>query len=90
MGFDYFYGFMGGDTSQWTPGNLFRNTTQIYPYETQKGFNLITAMADEAIDYMAQLNTLAPDAALARLLCPRRHPCAAPPDAGVDRRRSAT
>ncbi|MBL8581546.1 MAG: sulfatase-like hydrolase/transferase, partial [Rhizobiaceae bacterium] len=37
MGFDYFYGFMGGDTSQWTPGNLFRNTTQIYPYETQKG-----------------------------------------------------
>ena len=61
MGFDYFYGFMGGDTSQWTPGNLFRNTTQIYPYETQKGFNLITAMADEAIDYMAQLNTLAPE-----------------------------
>ncbi len=60
MGFDYFYGFMGGDTSQWTPGNLFRNTTQIYPFETQKGFNLITAMADEAIDYMAQLNTLAP------------------------------
>ena len=60
MGFDYFYGFMGGDTSQWTPGNLFRNTTQIYPYEAQKGFNLITAMADEAIDYMAQLNTLAP------------------------------
>ena len=60
MGFDYFYGFMGGDTSQWTPGNLFRNTTQIYPYEQQKGFNLITAMADEAIDYMAQLNTLSP------------------------------
>lgn len=61
MGFDYFYGFMGGDTSQWTPGNLFRNTTQIYPYESEQGFNLITAMADDAIDYMAQLNTLAPD-----------------------------
>ncbi|SIT53232.1 Sulfatase [Mesorhizobium prunaredense] len=61
MGFDYFYGFMGGDTSQWTPGNLFRNTTQIYPFETQKGYNLITAMADDAIDYMTQLNTLSPD-----------------------------
>ncbi|SIT28077.1 arylsulfatase [Achromobacter sp. MFA1 R4] len=61
MGFDYFYGFMGGDTSQWTPGNLFRNTTQIYPYESRKGYNLITAMADEAIDYMSQLNALAPD-----------------------------
>ena len=57
MGFQYFYGFMGGDTSQWTPGNLFRNTTQIYPFETQKGFNLITAMADEAIGYMAQLGS---------------------------------
>jgi arylsulfatase len=61
MGFDYFYGFMGGDTSQWTPGNLFRDTTQIYPFETQPGFNLITAMADEAIGYMGQLDTLAPD-----------------------------
>lgn len=61
MGFDYFYGFMGGDTSQWTPGNLFRNTTQIYPFESRKGYNLITAMADEAIDYMSQLNALAPD-----------------------------
>ena len=61
MGFDYFYGFMGGDTSQWTPGNLFRDTTQIYPFETETGFNLITAMADEAIGYMEQLDTLAPD-----------------------------
>ncbi len=31
MGFDYFYGFMGGETSQWQPGNLFRNTTPIHP-----------------------------------------------------------
>ena len=61
MGFDYFYGFMGGDTSQWTPGNLFRDTTQIYPFETEQGFNLITAMADEAIGYMEQLDTLAPE-----------------------------
>ena len=30
MGFEYFYGFVGGDTSQWEP-NLFRNTTAIYP-----------------------------------------------------------
>jgi len=28
MGFDYFYGFVGGDASQWQP-NLFRNTTAI-------------------------------------------------------------
>jgi arylsulfatase len=60
MGFEYFYGFVGGDTSQWQP-NLFRNTTAIYPYVGQKGWNLTTAMADDAIAYMKQLNDIAPD-----------------------------
>jgi arylsulfatase A-like enzyme len=60
MGFEYFYGFVGGDTSQWEP-NLYRNTTAIYPYVGKPGWNLVTAMADEAIDWMNQLNELAPD-----------------------------
>ncbi len=61
MGFDYFYGFMGGDTSQWQP-NLFRNTTQIYPFEGKAPgtWNLITAMADDAIDRLNQLNQIDP------------------------------
>ena len=60
MGFDYFYGFVGGDTSQWQP-NLFRNTTAIYPFEGHPGWNLTTAMADDAIQYMKQLKEIAPD-----------------------------
>jgi len=60
MGFQYFYGFVGGDTSQWEP-NLFRNTTQIYPYQGHPGWNLTTAMADDAIGWMKQLNEIAPD-----------------------------
>src|SRR5215831_12596986 len=60
MGFEYFYGFVGGDTSQWQP-NLFRNTTPIYPYVGNPSWNLITAMADDAIDWMNQLNVLSPD-----------------------------
>ena len=36
MGFEYFYGFVGGDASQWEP-NLFRNTTAIYPYVGHPG-----------------------------------------------------
>jgi arylsulfatase A-like enzyme len=60
MGFEYFYGFVGGDTSQWQP-NLFRNTTAIYPYVGQPGWNLTTAMADDAIAYMKQLSEIAPD-----------------------------
>jgi arylsulfatase len=60
LGFEYFYGFVGGDTSQWTP-NLFRNTTPIEPYLGNPGWNLITAMADDAIGYINQLNAIAPD-----------------------------
>ena len=52
QGYDYFYGFVGGDTSQWQPGCLFRNTTSIHPYEGKPGWNLITAMADDCIEYI--------------------------------------
>jgi arylsulfatase A-like enzyme len=60
MGFEYFYGFVGGDASQWQP-NLFRNTTAIYPFLNNPGWNLETAMADEAIQHMKQLREVAPD-----------------------------
>ena len=60
MGFEYFYGFVGGDAGQWQP-NLFRNTTAIYPFQGNPGWNLETAMADEAIQYMKQLKEIAPD-----------------------------
>jgi arylsulfatase A-like enzyme len=59
MGFDYFYGFVGGDTSQWQP-NLFRNTPAIYPFQGNPGWNLETAMADDAIQYIKQLKEIAP------------------------------
>ncbi len=61
MGFEYFYGFVGGDANQWQP-NLFRNTTQIYPFEGKPGWNLVTGMADDAIDYMTRMHQIAPDA----------------------------
>jgi arylsulfatase A-like enzyme len=60
MGFDYFYGFMGGETDQWTP-YLFRDHTQIFPWVGKPGYNLITDMADEAISHVKQLNAAAPD-----------------------------
>jgi len=62
MGFEYFYGFVGGDANQWQP-NLFRNTTQIYPFEGKPPgtWNLMTAMADDAIDYMTRLHQTQPD-----------------------------
>jgi len=60
-GFDYYYGFVGDDTSQWTPGNLFRDTTPIEPYIGHPGWNLITAMADEAIEYIRRVKEIQPD-----------------------------
>jgi arylsulfatase A-like enzyme len=81
MGFEYFYGFVGGDANQWEP-NLFRNTTQIYPWKGHEGtlkmdrsdpkaeiwpvtgkeptWNLITAMADDAIDWMYRIHQTDP------------------------------
>jgi arylsulfatase A-like enzyme len=59
MGFEYFYGFVGGDANQWQP-NLFRNTTQIYPFEGQPGWNLITGMADDAIDRITDMHQINP------------------------------
>ena len=60
MGFEYFYGFVGGETDQWTP-YLFRNTTQVFPWIGKQNYNLITDMADDAINYMNSLNAAAPD-----------------------------
>jgi len=60
MGFDYFYGFMGGETDQWTP-YLFRDHTQIFPFVGRSDYNLITDMADEAIKHVRDLNAAAPD-----------------------------
>ncbi|CAH1672151.1 arylsulfatase [Chelatococcus asaccharovorans] len=61
MGFEYFYGFVGGDSNQWQP-NLFRNTTQIYPFldKPPGTWNLVTAMADDAIDYMTRIHQTDP------------------------------
>jgi arylsulfatase len=60
MGFDYFYGFMGGETDQWTP-YLFQDHTQVTPWIGKTDYNLITDMADNAIDHIRRLNAAAPE-----------------------------
>ena len=60
MGFDYFYGFMGGETDQWTP-YLFKDHTAISPWIGKPDYNLTTDMADEAVKYLGDLNAQAPD-----------------------------
>ncbi len=59
MGFEYFYGFVSGETNQWHP-DIYRNTTKVYPYVGKPGYNFTTDMADDAIDYLTRLNELDP------------------------------
>jgi arylsulfatase A-like enzyme len=59
MGFDYFYGFLGGETDQWTP-YLFKDHTAVFPWLDKPGYNLTTDLADNAIQYMRDLKAAAP------------------------------
>jgi arylsulfatase len=59
-GFDYFYGFIGGETSQWEP-RLFQNTTPIEPPEHDPTYHLTTDLADHAINWIRTHELLAPE-----------------------------
>jgi len=61
-GFDYFYGFIAGETSQWEPV-LWENTTAISTPHTEnyEDFHLTEDMADKAIDWMERHRALHPE-----------------------------
>jgi arylsulfatase A-like enzyme len=54
-GFDRYYGFLNGETNQWTP-NLIRDTNHIEPPRTpDQGYHLDADLADNAISYLDEL-----------------------------------
>jgi arylsulfatase len=59
LGFEYFYGFVGGDTNQWRP-NLYEGTHPIEPYVGHADYNLDYDLADQAINYLHRHNAVAP------------------------------
>ncbi|NEO81078.1 arylsulfatase [Moorena sp. SIO4G3] len=63
LGFDYFYGFVGGDVDQYTPP-LVENTTRLIPPEKNadgSDYYLNTDLADHAINYIQTTKALAED-----------------------------
>ena len=59
LGFDYFYGFLAGETSQYEPA-LFENTNPVQaPHEP--GYELTEDLAEKAIEWMRTSKTLEPD-----------------------------
>ena len=59
LGFEYFYGFVGGDTNQWQPA-LYENTIPIEPYLSKPDYILDRDLADKAIIRMRTQHALAP------------------------------
>lgn len=59
MGYDYFYGFVGGETSQFTP-SLIENTVAIEPPNDPE-YHLTDDLADKAINWLRNHNALTPD-----------------------------
>ena len=58
-GFDYFYGFLAGETSQWEP-RLIENTNQIEPPHSEK-YHLSEDLAQRGIDWLRHHQAFAPD-----------------------------
>ena len=60
LGFEYFYGFLGGETDQWHPA-LFENTTPVLPPSGDPSYILIHDLADRAINWVRTQHAAAPD-----------------------------
>jgi arylsulfatase A-like enzyme len=60
-GFEYFYGFIGGETDQWYP-TLREGVSRVEPWGTpQDGYHLTEDLADKAIAWLRQQKALVPD-----------------------------
>lgn len=70
MGFDYFYGFIGGETHQYYPV-LFENTTAIEPDKSpEEGYHFMADMTDKAIDWIRYSKSVAPQKPLLLYFAP--------------------
>jgi arylsulfatase A-like enzyme len=60
-GFEYFYGFLAGEASQYEP-QMVRNTTQVNPHELHRpGYHLTEDIAEDAIKWLREQRAFAPD-----------------------------
>ncbi|NEU09567.1 arylsulfatase [Flavihumibacter sp. R14] len=60
-GFEYFYGFIGGEAHQWYP-SLYEGTTPIEVEKTpEEGYHFMEDMTDKAIGWIGQQKALIPD-----------------------------
>jgi arylsulfatase len=60
-GFEYFYGFVGGETNQWYPA-IYEGTTPVEPVASpDEGYHFTEDMTNRAIKWVKQQKALVPD-----------------------------
>jgi arylsulfatase A-like enzyme len=60
-GFEYFYGFIGGEAHQWYP-SLYEGTTPVEVKKTpEEGYHFMEDMTDKAINWIGQQKALIPE-----------------------------
>ncbi|MFJ9550508.1 arylsulfatase [Streptomyces erythrochromogenes] len=69
-GFERFYGFLGGDTSQWYPDLVYDNHQVEPPTTPQEGYHLTEDLVERAISFIADAKQVAPDKPFFLNLCP--------------------
>jgi len=62
LGFEYFYGFMGGEDSHWEPALLYRGITAVEAdARSEQGYHLTTDLTDDAIQWVRTHDSLTPE-----------------------------
>lgn len=60
VGFDYFYGFLGGEASQWEP-SVVENTSVLEPRHDKKGHHFTEDMTDRSVAWLRNHRAVTPD-----------------------------
>jgi arylsulfatase A-like enzyme len=69
-GFERFYGFLGGETSQWYPDLVYDNHLVDPPYSPEDGYHLSKDLADQSIRFIRDAKAVAPDKPWFMYFCP--------------------
>ena len=69
-GFQRFYGFLGGDTSQWNPDLVYDNHQVEPPATPEEGYHLTPDLTDRAIQFIADAKQVDPDKPFYLHYCP--------------------
>jgi arylsulfatase A-like enzyme len=69
-GFERFYGFLGGESSQWYPDLVYDNHPVDPPGRPEDGYHLSKDLADKAIEFILDAKVVAPDKPFFMYLAP--------------------